>query len=463
MSQIKLTQYIGFRKGFVYTKSMEKIEREIIIILILCILSIFFSLYKIDDRYRFDWDQEDDAVKVMGMIENKKPLLIGQRVSHENSFFAGPYHFYYLLPFYGLMGGDPRAGIVAMTFTNLITVISMYIVASKLYGRKVGLTASGLILINQNETSWSVMYLSLFGIWGWWGVNKILESRTNIKWVLPLWGFFSVSHLIPTSILVAIVAAWLLSEDKKYSKKDLIIGIVGGLIFLTPLVVFDLRHDFLNTRKFFEMLKGETKIAREIWLPAKVYFRSLNLIGIDRFGQIWEQAERIIVVLISFLALLGIKKREKIILVLVWLLTPLATMFLYKGGVSEYYYRLAGVLLVLLISMFISNIGKVSWLILSLLLINNYMRLNTEKTNIGLQNKMEIVEYLVNQKRDEVFNVSYELPLGWDNGFKYLFKYLGKQPQNIDEGHLYTIMLDQDEDKSGETMARSGVLLLKRR
>ncbi len=441
---------------------MKKNKRKIIIILILCILSIFFSIYRVDDRYRFDWDQEDDAIKVMGMIENKKPLLIGQRVSHENSFFAGPYHFYYLLPFYGLMDGDPRAGIVAMTFTNLVTVISIYIVASRLYGSRAGLIASGLMLINQNETSWSVMHLAFFGVWMWWGVNKITESRKNILWVLPVWSFASVTHLIPTSLGVPILVAWFVSKDKKVDKKDLIKAIFGVVIFAIPLVVFDLRHDFLNTRKFFEMLKGETKIAREIWLPVKVYFRSLNLIGIARFGQVWEQAERIIVVLISFLALLG-KKRDKNIVILVWLLTPLITMFLYKGGVSEYYYRLAGVLLVLLISKFISNFGKVSWLIMGLLLINNFMRLNTEKTNIGLRNKKEIVEYLVNQKRDEVFNVSYELPLGWDNGFKYLFKYLGKQPQNIDEGHLYTVMLDQDDYKSGETVKRSGVLILKRR
>ncbi len=427
------------------------------------LLSIFFGLYRVDNRYIFDWDQEDDAIKTMGMIENRKPLLIGQRVTHENSFFAGPYHFYFLLPFYGLMQGNPKAGLVALTIINMLTVVSGFLIISKFEGRKVGLISSVLFLINQSEISWSAMYLPLFGIWNWWAVNKLLESRKNIKWILPMWGFFGVSHIIASSIITTIITAWLISKDKKWKKKDLLIGILGGLMFLMPLLIFDIRHDFLNLKKVIEMLQGKTKIARQIWLPAVTYFKSLNLLGLKWLGQRVMVIERMLVIIVGVIGVYRIKDIGKKIVSIVWVVTPLVAMFLYKGGVSEYYFSIGLVMIIILLARELAKLNKLAMPILGILLVSNFLRLGQIDIKTSLYNKMEIAEYLVSQQRDPVFNVSYELPLGWDTGFGYLFKYLGKEPQNIDQGHLYTIMLDKDESKTGQTVARSGVYILKRR
>lgn len=427
------------------------------------LLSIFFGLYRVDNRYIFDWDQEDDAIKTMGMIENRKPLLIGQRVTHENSFFAGPYHFYFLLPFYGLMQGNPKAGLVAMVVINMLTVVSGFLIISKFEGRKVGLISSVLFLINQSEISWSAMYLPLFGIWSWWAVNKLLKSRKNIKWVLVMWGFFGVSHIIASSIIVPITVAWLFSRDKKWEKKDLLVGILGGLVFLTPLLVFDIRHDFLNLKKVIEMLQGKTKIARQVWLPAVTYFKSLNILGLKWLGQRVMVIERMLVIIVGVIGIYRIKDIGKKIVSIVWVVTPLVAMFLYKGGVSEYYFSIGLVMIIILLARELAKLNKLAMPILGILLVSNFLRLGQIDIKTSLYNKTEIVRYLVGQQTDQIFNVSYELPLGWNTGFGYLFKYLGKEPQNIDQGHLYTIMLDKDESKTGQTVARSGVYILKRR
>jgi hypothetical protein len=58
----------------------------------------------------------------------------------------------------------------------------------------------------------------------------------------------------------------------------------------------------------------------------------------------------------------------------------------------------------------------------------------------GLYYQTQAVSYIVNQKIDPIFNVSYSVPINEDMGYKYLFKYLGREPQDIPQGHLWTIV-----------------------
>jgi len=427
------------------------------------LISLFFGLWKISDRYEFGWDQEDDAKKVMGMIEEKKPLLIGPRVSSEDGFFVGPYHYYYLLPFYGLNKGNPKSGIMAVTVINLATVISLYWVCRKLYGQKTAIGASLLMILAQKEIGWSAMYLGLVGVWGWWGVNKLLQSRKNIVWVLAFWGLASNLHLAPVSMGVPILAGFWLSNDKKFDKKELVRAMVGFLVFFLPLVVFEIRHDFLNIRKIVGMVWGEKITERENWLAVKVFWKSLSIFGLKwgREAEVW--GERGMVLLGALRGIFLLKNKKEKIMASLWLINPLIAMMIYKGGVSEYYYSIAGVVIIILLARNLALMKGWGWLIVGIMIINGGANLMEEKSEISLKNKMELAGYLTSQKQDKVFNLSYELPLGLDNGFGYLFKYLGKTPKNVDEGHLYTIMLDRDEAKTGETVARSGALILKRR
>ena len=61
---------------------------------------------------------------------------------------------------------------------------------------------------------------------------------------------------------------------------------------------------------------------------------------------------------------------------------------------------------------------------------------------VGLFNKQQAVNYIIQQKQDKVFNVSYSIGPGYDDsGYRYLFQYAGIKPQNIPEGHLWSIVV----------------------
>ena len=72
----------------------------------------------------------------------------------------------------------------------------------------------------------------------------------------------------------------------------------------------------------------------------------------------------------------------------------------------------------------------------------------------------QAIQYLKNQKEDALINVSFDVPVNHDPGFKYLFKYYGLKPQDIPEAHLWTISIpaDKEPDKVRAVFGNVGVI-----
>lgn len=416
------------------------------------LICLFFGFFRINERYTFEWDQEDDAVKVMNMIEQKKPMLIGPRVANANGFFVGPYHYYFLWTFYVATKGDPIAGAIAVVVVSIITSITGYLVTEKLYGKKVGLIAGIIWAATTNIVSWNVMYTTFFGIMGYFLCLKVMYSKPKFfPWLMLIYGLATTSHLVPISMGLSVVVAWFLA-DKKPKIKQLFLGTGLFILPFLPIIIFDLRHDFLNFRKIGEFLflnknNGETN---PWWLFLRSFWRGLNL---NIFS--WDIYSQKILIFISNLLVLVIigweiwqlKIKQKI-LTIVWILTPLVILGFYRGNIPEYYYGLSLSILPIFLGKFISKLN-ISTIILILLVLAGvrFLKIEQNRPFVSLNDKRKIVEYMVNQKNDEFFNISYDLGSGLDTGYNYLFRFYGKNVENSEKGHLYTIVLVENEDE----------------
>jgi len=73
-----------------------------------------------------------------------------------------------------------------------------------------------------------------------------------------------------------------------------------------------------------------------------------------------------------------------------------------------------------------------------------------------------LVDYLINQKQDKYFNLSYSLPLGLNNGYEYLFMWRGGLPDKSNRGHLYTVVNLPPTDKGNLVMTSGSIGLIRR-
>lgn len=438
-------------------------RNDIIIILCLVLLAVGLTVfYWVRLGYQFDWDQERDALVVSEIINQHKFTLIGPRVASENGFFNGPYHYYFLLPFFSITGGNPMSGGGLGLLVVALTVTAYFLVGKKLWNARVGFLAAFIYVLSGQLVIWNAMYGSLLAVVGFFLIYAAMEGK--IKWVWPaaLAGLAANVHLVPASISVSLLIGLLLAK-KKPTVKELFQTAAVYLIWFLPLVIFDLRHDFLNTRKAWELVTGNGGLVWDRMNFWRVWWRAWNVFNLTAWNSEWRYLlDRLLAVacLVFGWIWIGHNKRFKIFTIS-WLLIPMVLLFRYKGNLPEYYFQVGASLLPLILASLVTRVRWLAFLTVVLLVINlPYARIAS--LTVTLKNKLALVDYLVNQKQDKYFNVSYSLPFGLNNGYEYLFAWRKRLPDRSERGHLYTVV-DLPTTDGGNLVVTSGPIGLIRR
>lgn len=433
-------------------------------LLLILIISLFFSILKLSDNYSFEWDQADDATKVYSIITQRKPLLIGPRVSNDNGFFVGPYHYYYLLPFYLLTNRDPIAGMYAVIFVNLITILISFILFQKIFSKNIAFITALILSPCLGTTSWSVMYSPLIAIITLYICYEAINNKFDFPLAMLFAGFISNIHLVSVSLVPIIIISFLLSKNKP-TIKQILIGLILFLIPFTPLIFFDFRHNFLNLNKLVDMISNKS-LNGEVFIEnlyLRSFWRSLNIFNLFK-NQLIERIFSLIILLISPILFKGNKNK---ILIFLWVALPLIFLSQYSGAISEYYYIMVYSLIPLFISLVITKLinKKIIYCpLIILLLISIGIKIFLNKNNsITLEDKKAIVNYLVNQKKDQPFYLSYDIDTIYTFGFDYLFIHSKNIPQKIDKAHLYTLFSKDNLPPNSDVVFNRKIYYLVRR
>ena len=308
------------------------------------------------------------------------------------------------------------------------------------------------------------MYTPLIAITAFYICYQTINHKFNFPLAMLFAGFISNIHLVPISLVPIIILSFLLSS-KKPNLKEIFLGTLCFIIPFLPLVIFDFRHNFLNLSKILSMFFGQkdpatTLIYKGVWLRS--FWRSLNILGF--FPQTFERVFFLAVLITTPFFIKGNKNK---ILILIWILFPLLVLSQYKGATSEYYYGMITSLIPFFFSLlffkFIKNKIITILLFLLIIFISVYLVSNQNIAKISLNDKIAIASYLTHQKQDQPFNLSYETGVGFDFGFDYLFTYLGNQPQNTNNAHLYTLFTDGTLPKNSNVVYKKSIYSLVRR
>jgi len=400
-------------------------KTNIIPIVVLILITLFFRLYRLQSRYSFEWDQSDDAVKVMEIINLHKPRLIGPRVASDDSFFVGPYHYYFLLPFYLVTRGDPVAGAYAAVANGLIISLVTYFVGRLLFSPLVGFLAAFLFAISPSLVSWNAMYAPFYAITIFYLCYRLLSSPSPriLSLSLFLLSLGAATHLAPLSLAIPVLFSVFLSR-RHFSHHHFLFAFLFSLLPLLPLVIFDFRHQFLNSTKLFAFITHRSPSAAYFpFLFLRSFWRSLNV-----FQLFPVNIERIVSLLLLFSGIFVFSSRRLRLLILVWILTPLILLSFYHGDIPEYYYGSVTALIPLFTAVFLSKI-RFSFFFPILLIVLFFFKVKTtlfSSSHVSLASKKAVISAIVSDSSGQNFSVDYDLPPGWNSGYDYLFN---RQPQ----------------------------------
>jgi 4-amino-4-deoxy-L-arabinose transferase-like glycosyltransferase len=425
-------------------------------------LVVFVKTYNIESRFPFGWDQARDANMAWQIIRDHKLTLIGPQVVSDDAFFLGPLWYYLLVPFYFLFNMNPLGAGAFAVINAVVTTLALYFLSRKLLGTKEAVFTSLIYALLPDAGAWNPILIPLLVIGTLWSLLEIIDGKKKyIILSFLLLGLGLQIHFQAIFFVILLIFSFYVyyKYKNKLPVKELIYGIGIFIFTFLPLIIFDLRHNFINFNGVFKLFGiGVPNLHNQITYLSQIEnvlpkFLSTATFFLPNF----MNYKVIIGPIILICALVGIYKmrikKSKKILLTIFILLPVIIFSFYKGNLSEYYFVICTIPILLgfvgfLKIVFDSSLtGKlIVALLLCLLVIFQIKTVVTANDLTSLYYQKQTVLYLKQQKEDSIINVSFDVPVNADAGFKYLFKYYNFYPQNRPEGHLWTISIPAKKD-----------------
>lgn len=206
-------------------------------------------LYRLESGLQFLGDQGRDALVMYRLIAQGDLPFIGP-ITSVGGFYLGPLYYYLMAPFLWLARFDPVGPAAATAVLGVMTVPALYLVADKISGRKAAwLTAAmyavAFIPISETRSAWNpnLMPLAALGIiYGFYSNNLPL---TALSLGTALQFHYMIVFLTPWLVW----QAWLARGNKQLVKSLIIL-----LLLMIPLILFEVKNNWLNVRGLIEFL-----------------------------------------------------------------------------------------------------------------------------------------------------------------------------------------------------------------
>lgn len=412
--------------------NFKNIIKQNWLILILTLIGAFLRFYNFKSTLVFLGDQGRDAFVVYKLIKEGDPILIGPTTS-VGKIQLGPLYYYFMAPFLWLSNFNPIGPAFAVALLGTLTIPVFYFILKKMFNNKVAVIASVLytfsdIVIANTRGSWNpnpmpfVIILLLYSIY---------QFYSNKKYSYIIWTFIFFSIALQLHYMVLLLTPMLLAiafltfiqnkKDIKEIVKNSLIGLLVFIAFLVPLIIFDLRHNFINYEGFIDFFqKGHhtqnsfsiNKIFNSI--ENRLFEITGNFFKLNTFPQIRRIFSYLFLIL--FLSLFAKnKKRKEYQIIFITFLTSLLGLTLYEGDVFEHYLTFYYPIPFIVISLIIEklwNINKfINYLIVFVFILNILLNLKAYRYFNPQGWKIDDIEKVADNIAKDSNNIKYNIIL----------------------------------------------------
>ncbi len=439
---------------------MAKLFKKFWPLFVIIALAIVLRVVKLQNLFYFTYDESIPAFVGRRLILWHHLPLIGGATPF--GFHLAPYFYWFLasILFFGKL--NPIAWGYAGALLSTITTYLIYRVGSTFQNKKLGITAA---------IFWAFSYLANVydrHLWAlYWGpllslvvilcLYKLIKGKENFIFALSaalVWGITTdPSNLIFVILTIIVFVIYKLPLTKKT-----VLAIVIFLLSFSPLVYFDLRHNFANTKPVLNFLKagknnpGFTRASfdQNFLLFPRTFTRLIYKFGDNEISKQYSYCRAYItekfraipevfvfsssVILIGF-TLWSFKRKNRNtwqvvgILVVLYLFGIQLYGTILKADIFEHYITGLFAIFLLIFAKIISHLPKKSWVLaIAFFIFFNLQKLAAAQNGLGLTEKKAAVNFTLNEVGNEPFSLE-SLSTCWKySGYRYLFAAFGREP-----------------------------------
>lgn len=420
---------------------------------VILLIGAFFRLYRIREYLTFLGDEGRDVLVVKRMLVDGKFTLLGP-ITSVGSIYMGPVYYYMMAPFLLLSGFDPVGPAIMVAMLGIATIALIYFFTREFFSQYAAIAASLLYAISPlpvlyGRASWNPNVVPFFAILLMYGLLQSCIKRKT-KWLIVVGlclGILIQLHYV-TFLFFPIIIFVLLLYRKSINMLDLLLGFGAFLLGYAPFLIFELRHDFVNTMGAWRFLWQQKNEAvggiTSIWstitdVSVRLFWRLL----------IVENAE-ITKALIFFGAILIFIRLRKntlakesvhaLVILFIWLGIGIMSFGIYRGVIYDYYFGsmfalpfiFAGIVLWILTKYGVWGKALSAGLLIALLIFNlKHSPLKTPPSNL-LQNTQDAARFVYDQVGDRPYNFALIAGKNSDHAYRYFLELWGKKPVVIE-------------------------------
>ena len=394
------------------------------LIILIIIVGVFLRFFRLEEFATFLSDQGRDAIIIKRIVTGEHLPAIGAPTSI-GQVYLGPFYYYFIAPWLLLFNFNPLGLAFGVAFFSSLFLLINYLVIKKIFNEKTALFSSFLlalsyVLIDLSRFSWNPNLLPLFSFLTIYFLYQSL--KTNKWYYFCLTGAFlsfsiqlhylALSLGLPISIILLI---YFLKNFKNF-KKNIInysLFIINFSFLISPLVIFDLRHNFLNYKNLISLLQTSSTQKPNLLQNFLETFSYLNFYVFNYQFSKFINFILLLAIIISFASYFMRKKDNFFYLHLIFLST-LVFFSLYSGPKHPHYLGVLYPFYLLLIAQYLSFFGKSFFekIILFLFLIS-FVFLNNQKYSFlyhkggnQIQHAKKVAKFLKEKINNQPFNIA---------------------------------------------------------
>lgn len=238
------------------------------LILIVC-FGAFLRFWNIESWQYFTYDQARDFIIIKRMLLDHKLTLVGPTVLAPGVYLP-PFYYYSLAPFLYLFNFHLVGPDIYTALLGIAAIIVFYLLARDLFGSKVAIFSSLLFslnpyLIQVSRHAWNPNTIYFFTLLFALSFERYFLKKNGKYLILAA---FSISWALNLhyTVLVFLLLLLLMFIKEYCSKKlsrNLLVSLFAFLIFISPIFIFELRHNSPNLRGvlgFVAKQGGQSKV-----------------------------------------------------------------------------------------------------------------------------------------------------------------------------------------------------------
>jgi len=393
---------------------------------VILLAALFLRLFRLTELFHFTMDEELIAWRAWGWFNLDRPFLIGGISPLQ--VHLPPYFYYFssllLWPFrFDPVGWGWWAGLFSLITVFILYKLSRNLIAPLLYS--VSLTA---VLFDRHY--WPLFFNPLFILLVLWALKQKRYLVLMLTLVLAVTADPSNLTLVLFVLIYNARALW------KY------LGLGAG-IFLTPLLVFDLRHQWQNlsgvSRLFGQLGTREPNFNGFLLLPQSLvrfwYTAQTNLIEVYSYCIPYAQARLSgisiwLLLAAAIIIILAVRRHREIRLLLLSYFVSLGVFGLLGFSLFDHYLTGLMPIWAMLTAMIIRRLPKLSALLVLVVFVSlNLYQFSRVNNPYGLKFKQELIVWANQNLKGENYNLESVSKCHRENGLRYLFELSGNPPQ----------------------------------